>query len=100
MYREEGGASFHLMYGDGIDVILVSLMYQLIYVQDVTPPWSVNKERMIRYIFFFRQITHEGPYEYIRMDAARVQRAERRARLDCNSNNDKNLYITHAEICT
>ena len=42
-----------------------------------------------------------GPYEYIRTDAARMQRAERRARLDCNSHKTcSNLHIIHAKICT
>ena len=40
-----------------------------------------------------------GPYEYIHTDAARMQRAERRARLDCNSHKTgKHLHIIHATL--
>ena len=49
MYRG-GGTSFHLMYRDGIEVILVQLMNPINVraIRDF-PLWSINKDGMVTY---------------------------------------------------
>ena len=53
-------------------------MLKRIHITRVVPPlWAFLGLIPLRAL--------SGLYEYIRTDAARMQRAERRARLDCNS---------------